>query len=94
MKFLGNIIIIDIHMGLLLSRISFNITTSILLIKQTPDLWTCYRQMNHSNATKIIYINSGDLVMHDIIWNNMDMKLFYKDDQEERIDNECKLIFI
>ena len=24
----------------------------------------------------------------------LDMKLFYKDDQEERIDNECKLIFI
>ena len=89
-----NTIIIDMHMGLLLNRISFNITTSILLIKQTPDLWTCYRQMNHSNATKIIYINSGDLVMHDIIWNNMDMKLFYKDDQEERIDNECKLLFI
>ena len=36
--YLSNTIIIDIHMGSLPSRISFNITTSILLIKQTPDL--------------------------------------------------------
>ena len=42
---------------------------------------------------KIIYIDSGDLVMHDIICNNMDMILFYKDEQEERTDNECKLVF-
>ena len=92
--YLSSIIIIDIYIWDCNTRIFFNTTASILLEKQTPDLWTCYRQMNHSNATKIIYINSGDLVMHDIIWSNMDMKLFYKDDQEERIDNECKLIFI
>ena len=42
---------------------------------------------------KIIYTDSGDLVMHDIIFHIMDMILFYKDEQEERTDNECKLVF-